>query len=427
MAQIRKRGNTYTISVYAGTDQNGRRIMKHATFAPSETTPKKIEKEVAAFAAEFENRIKNGLYFDGEKIKFGEFVEKWKENYAKANLTPRVYQDYEYMIRTKLMPTLGNMIINKIKAVHLQAIYSEMLDAGRAPATVKKVHAVASSIFTHAYKWNIIEENICRRVELPKTSSYRDVSCFNTEQASRFLNAISKPLPVKISGHDRIDQNGNPYHVDDYIEYKEVHLQFQVFFNLALFGGFRRGELIALTWNDIDFENNCVNVTKSTSGVKGGQIDKPPKTRASIRSVTLPSNCMQLLRKWRIKQREYSISIGSVWEGRMGRHFDDNYIFITDTGRQMDLATPYHKFKRIIRLYNESCGNEADMLPDIRLHDLRHTSATLLISQNVDIKTVSSRLGHSKTSVTLDIYTHALKQLDEKASDALDGLLNKHA
>lgn len=425
MAQIRKRGNSYTISVLVETDIHGKRIMKHTTFIPTETTPKKIEKEVAAFAMDFEKRIKSGLYYDGEKIKFKDFVSKWQNDYAKTNLTKRVYQDYERIINAKLMPTLGNMMLNKINVINLQSIYSDMIEQGRAPATVRKVHAVASSIFTHAYKWGIIQDNICKRVILPKMSSVNDISCFDSVQASKFLDAISKPMLVQIKGHDRTDQNGNVYHVKDYTEHINVHLQFQVFFNLALFGGFRRGELIALTWNDINFENSCVNITKSTSAVKGGQITKTPKTRSGIRSVTLPENCMKLLRHWKINQCEYALSIGSVWDGKTGKDFNDNYIFITDTGKQMHLDTPYRKLKTIISLYNASCQNDTDKLPDIRLHDLRHSNATLLISQNVDINTISSRLGHSKTSVTLDIYTHALKQLDEKASDALDNLLNK--
>ena len=88
----------------------------------------------------------------------------------------------------------------------------------------------------------------------------------------------------------------------------------------------------------------------------------------------------------------------------------------------MNLDTPYHKFKEVIALYNAQCEKEEDKLPNIRLHDLRHTSATLLLSENVDIETVSHRLGHSKASVTLDVYGHWLKETDEKASDTLENL-----
>ena len=85
--------------------------------------------------------------------------------------------------------------------------------------------------------------------------------------------------------------------------------------------------------------------------------------------------------------------------------------------------TPYKKFKKIIKRYNNTVTDEKDKLPDIPLHGLRHTSATLLISQNIDVKTVSNRLGHSQASTTIDIYTHALKQLDKKAAETLDNLL----
>ena len=114
------------------------------------------------------------------------------------------------------------------------------------------------------------------------------------------------------------------------------------------------------------------------------------------------------------------MAIGSQWIG-------ENHIFIQWNGKQMHPDTPYKTFKRIIKRYNETVKNESDKLPDIPLHGLRHTSATLLISQNVDVRTVSGRLGHAQTSTTMDIYSHALKEMDEKAADALDQLLNKKA
>lgn len=114
------------------------------------------------------------------------------------------------------------------------------------------------------------------------------------------------------------------------------------------------------------------------------------------------------------------MAIGSQWIG-------NNYIFIQQNGLQMHPDTPYKTFKKIIRRYNKTVIKEEEKLPDIPLHGLRHTSSTLLISQNVDVKTVSSRLGHAQTSTTMDIYSHALKKMDEKAAAVLDDLLVKKA
>ena len=119
---------------------------------------------------------------------------------------------------------------------------------------------------------------------------------------------------------------------------------------------------------------------------------------------------------------EMAVSLGSKWEGLRGDDYDKNSVFITDTGSQMCVDTPSHKFKEILDMYNATVEDESKKLPIIRLHDLRHTSATLLLSENCDIETVSHRLGHSKASVTLDIYGHALETKDRSASEKLTQL-----
>ena len=124
---------------------------------------------------------------------------------------------------------------------------------------------------------------------------------------------------------------------------------------------------------------------------------------------------MNLIRKYKSEQQRYRLSLGTYWKG-------NNYLFIQDDGKQMDLSTPNKVFQKVIRLYNES---HEDKLPEITLHGLRHTSATLLIAQNVDVKTVSSRLGHSETSTTMDIYAHALKKQDALAAESLGELFTE--
>ena len=127
---------------------------------------------------------------------------------------------------------------------------------------------------------------------------------------------------------------------------------------------------------------------------------------------------MQLAKQYRKEQLQHKLSLGPDWKGQ-------NYIFIQWNGQRMHPDTPYKKFKKLIKRYNNTVIDEKYKLPDIPLHGLRHTSATLLISQNIDVKTVSNRLGHSQASTTIDIYSHALKQLDKKAAETLDALLVK--
>ena len=172
---------------------------------------------------------------------------------------------------------------------------------------------------------------------------------------------------------------------------------------------------------------------------------KEPKTSAGIRDLVIPSDCIALLKLWKKEQRALCMKLGTAWKGhRDGLRedgtqdsFEDNTVFIQlDNGLPLHLSTPGHKFAEIIALYNSAIEKEAEQLeskaekqkklaeklPKIRLHDLRHTGATLLLGQNTDIETVSRRLGHSKASVTLDIYGHALPENDRQASDALEAM-----
>lgn len=130
------------------------------------------------------------------------------------------------------------------------------------------------------------------------------------------------------------------------------------------------------------------------------------------------------LRQWHKEQMMLSLHLQGLWKGYTGKEFDKNFIFIQmETGMPMDVGTPTHKFKEILKMYNETHGSE-NQLPEITLHELRHTSATLLLANGTDIETVSHRLGHSKASTTLDIYGHAMKKMDSKASDTLESILS---
>ena len=197
----------------------------------------------------------------------------------------------------------------------------------------------------------------------------------------------------------------------------EVPEQYRVLYNLAVYSGLRKGELLALEWSDIDFENSTVSVSKACSVVNGKQITKCPKTENSNRVVSIPEFLTRRLKALRRSRIEYRLSLGDYWQG-------DNWVFIQENGRQMSYYTPNQTMVKIVKRYN---ANHKEQLPAIPFHGLRHTSATLLIASKQDIRTVSSRLGHSQASTTLNIYAHALKENDKRASDALENILIKHA
>ena len=403
MASVRKRGNSYQITVSNGRDLTGKQLIETATFTPDpQRTDKQNQKALEKFIFEFEEKVKSGKFLDGEKLTFSKFTEKWLNEYAAVQLERTTVDIYKILLSVHILPVIGHLKLARIQPVHLNSMYNDMLytrkdgkEGGYSPTTIKRVHALISSILSTAVRWNILLENPCERVQPPKqTRSADNIKYFTLEQSEAFLGALEH------------DYNAGT-----------IRLQHVLFFQMALFCGLRRGELIALTWEDINMEKGIVSVTKSTSIVNGKPYTKAPKNKSSNRAVSLPASVLQLAKQYRKEQIKYRLSIGSQWDG-------DNYIFIQWNGRQMYPSTPYSTFKDIINRYNSRTEDSSQFLPDIPLHGLRHTSATLLISQNIDIRTVSGRLGHAQTSTTMNIYSHALQKMDEKAADTLEGLFH---
>ncbi len=431
MATVQKRGNSYKVMVSNGFDINGNRIRETTTFTPDPSmTEKQQQKALEKFVFDFEEKVKNGKFLKGEKITLKDFTDTWFKEYADQQLEKTTIAAYAEQLNQKILPALGHLKLSKIQPMHLQSFYNNLLEdgirkdgkkGGYSPSTIKKCHAILSSILTTAVHWQVIESNPCDRVSPPRQKNIiNDVKHFNLEQAEIFLQAIELQYSTTYKAHDRIDDTGKKYHVEAYTESRSIPTQLKVFFNLALFGGLRRGELIALTWDDINFDNNVISITKATGYTGKETITKAPKNKSSVREVKIPGPVIDMLKKCRKEQQELRLSLGDQWQG-------DNYIFIQWNGKQMNLSTPYHAFKDIINKYNSTVVDAADQLPDIPLHGLRHTSATLLISENVDVRTVSARLGHAQTSATMNIYAHSLKKLDEKAADTLDNLIKRKA
>lgn len=423
MASIKAKPNgTYLITVSLGRDRNQKQLFERITFKPTKTTPKAIEKEVQQFANDFEKKVKEGEFFSGEKITFKDFMEVWEKNWAVDHLTQSVREGYVDILERRVLPVIGSLKISKISASHIQNIYLKMRDEGKAPKTIRRTHTAINSVFRYAYKMGVVQENVCNRCEMPKLKTDTDLHYYTVEQAKKLLSLLTQDYTTTHKAHTRtLKKTGESYIVPEYIETHHIPTQWKSYFTLAIYGGFRRGEMVALTWEDIDFEKETISINKAVAKTKTGQIIKETKTVAGNREIKMPSSCFSLLKEWKLEQMGLSMSLGEKWTGYRGKSFDKNWVYIQlDSGARMDVDTPSHKFKSILNLYNSNCENEEDKLPIIRLHDLRHTSATLLLSQNVDIETVSHRMGHSKASITLDVYGHWLKETDEKASNVLN-------
>lgn len=437
MASIQRRGNTYRFRVSCGFDTEGKRVFKTMTFTPQHKEgTKAYEKEIDDAARDFERRVKEGSFLDGEHLTYKDVTLRWLENRAKKK-SPSGRQklsdggeSYLAAIERYAYPAFGSMKIAQIQTIHIQNLVDELERRGLSPAYIKRIFVAINSVFRYAKPLKLIKENPCSDCELPMVERDTALHYFTKDQAMTFLNkALTMEYKDTIRAHSRIDDTGKEYFVREYTEIHLIPLQFRVLYSLLVFGGFRRGEIAALTWRDIDFNNRSVSINKAAAARKAGTVIKSPKTSAGIRTVTLPSSCFDLLRRWKTEEKKIRISLGSAWQG--ADDFEDANIFIQSTGKMIDLNTIGHKFREILERYNrmvdaaikEGMATEQDKLPLIRLHDLRHTSATLLIGSGCDIETVSKRLGHSKASVTLDVYAHPLEENDYTAAQMLDKMI----
>jgi len=446
MASITERKNkegkitSYLIAVTLGRDEAGNKIRETKTIKARDlkaTTPAKARKEVEQYATEFEKAVKDGSAFlSGDRITFTDFVEYWNENaltqkVLSGTLSKGTQEWYCSMLTNHVLPHIGHMKLNQIKAPHIDKIVARLLKDGRKPRTIRSVFTSIRSCLDYAVRKDIIRDNPCARCEpLPVIRKDGDLHVFTEDQVKRFLNeALYLEYDTPIKGHTRSYKekgDGQPFKVNDYTEHRSVPLQWRVYFTLAVFGGFRRGEMIGLNWEDVDPETQTITIRKAVAlSSDNVQYIKAPKTEAGKRTIILPKVCFDLLGDWKKEQKQICMKLGSAWDGYRGRDFEKNPVFIqTDTGKRMNVQSPSAKFHKILKAYNKTVP-EADQLPLIRLHDLRHTNASHLVASGVDFETIARRLGHSKPSFTLDVYGHALPENDEKASNKLEQIFTK--
>jgi len=438
MASIQKTKNgDFRIRVSAGFDGNGKRRFFSETYTPTSKTPKAIEKEVTHHAEVLEEKVSKGKISIDGGIKFSDLVEKWVTGWAVDNLTESQVDSYTRNLELYVIPFLGNLRLSKIKKSHCQQVIDDMKEKGLSVGTMKRAVCAMSSVLKYALRLEIINAlpyDRDRQLIIPKDTKDNEIHCFSVEQSRTFLSALRLQYPVKYGQRKRSDSEGNTYSVTGYEVEKSIPLQWQAYFTLALMGGLRKGEMLALEWRDIDFEERSVSITKAIANTKKhGQIVKSTKTESGKRTVHVPLECIELLEAWRDEQIEMSSL--SAWEGN--KDIEKNPVFIQDTGKRMDLYTPTAKFKKVLNTYNryiDSLIEEADTeaqkkallekkLPVIRLHDLRHCFATLLISEGVDIVTVSKVMGHASPSITTDVYSHLLAKKNKEVADVFTRLL----
>ena len=427
MASIKKRKDAYCITVSIGYDAQGKKLTRSTTYRPDPYTAtgktksdSVIRKEVAEYAVDFERKVKSGVITADSSMKFSELVSRYLAEYAFVELTRNTAEGYQNILNNRLVPEFGHMKINDLchGQLVIQKYFNQLAKTNKggkrlATSSIRREMAVFSSVMSWAVNMQLIPNNPLLNVRTPK-EAYKEPSpkSFTIEELKRFLAALDEPQTATYKAHTRTVATGTVCRVKEYQEQRSLPEQYKLFFVMAALSGARRGELLALTWPDLDFDACTISISKSISKTSAGIIVKSTKTASGVRVVNMPISVMQLAKTWKKHQIEQRLKLGTAWKGH------DN-IFCQADGSTMYPDSVTARFRQIINNHNAKCRPE-EALPEISLHGLRHTAASILINQHTDVATVSKRLGHSRTSVTLDIYTHAIQEADKAAADTLE-------
>lgn len=406
MAYTRKRGKNYQITVSLGRDSMYRPIQESMTFRPEPGwSESRIKKELNKAAVAFEETVRSGQLYKQSKMFFSEFAEQWFDTYVKVRLALNTQIKYDDVLRNHLPPAFGKYKLCDLTPHRIQTFlnsyYEEPIQYSH--ATVQKVFTVLRSIFKKAYQWQVIKENPISRVELMRMGQTgNQEKCFSAEECAAFLSYLDTLYEQPLTEHP----------LDN------LRIQFKVLYTIILYGGFRKGEALALTWDDIDFDAGQISISKSVVYHEKKMQIKAPKTTGSVRLVSMPDSVMDLLQRFHTLQAQQKELLQDFWP-------ESNWLFTQHDGSLMNYHTPYHTFQKILKRYNKE--HPEHPLPMIPLHGLRHTNATLMLANHSDLASVAARLGHSQTSTTLNTYTHAVKSAERETGQLLEKLLTSHS
>lgn len=394
-----KGGNviSYRIRVSQGFDYNGKRITPITTTfnVPAGLTEKQALKEARRFAEDYEKQC-SYLGCVNSNMKLGDFCPQYLE-IAKATLSPTTYEFYKLKITTLIIPALGHLKLKDITPAHIQQFVNEISKMPKekrsgqpnekgdtlSPSTVRRYLTVLQSVFKQAVKLGLIPESPAKmeRLTLPKAQAPK-IEIFTKQEAAEMLSCLERE-----------------------------DLQFQTLVQLAIFTGARRGELAALKFSDIDFEQSKITIERAAYKLKGQPLATKPPKDYETRTVTINDSCVELLKLLKAEKISDAQRLGSQW-------IEGNWVFTQWNGEMMNPMTPTKQFSKFL---------EKNGLKHRKFHSLRHTSATLLLYAGVNIKQVQGRLGHGDIETT-NKYLHLIEEADVEAVNKLDiMLLPKHA
>ena len=320
--------------------------------------------------------IEKGEYVGKKKLTTEAYLQDWLETYAVTNCTAKTVQGYKQSINCYTAAIAG-ITLQKLDATHIQPIYAGMIKRGLSNRTADALHKALSIALNTAIKQGILKRNPLDNVIAPKVAK-KEVEVWDAEMRTRAMTVLKGS-------------------------------QYGDFYQLGLMTGMRRGELAGLKWANVNLANKQLQVVNTLQRITGqGLVNGQPKTERSRRSIALSTDTVALLHEIRGKQMTQQLEVVDAWT-------DSGYVFTSADGMPVDPNLATRAFKKVLA----SAG-----LPKLTIHGLRHTHATILLEQGVNPKVVSERLGHASVATTMDIYSHVLPDMQEKAALAIDAALS---
>ena len=364
------RGDSYRIKVSLGKDTvTGKYTAYYETFRGNK---KDAEKRLRQLLTELDK----GIFVRSGKITLGEYLNGWLLDYVLPNLSPKTHELYAYICSKHIFPELASITLVDLKPTHLQHLYAQKQASGLSNRTVQLIHVTLHKALKNAIKVGLLSRNVAEAVDTPKIQR-REMRTMNETDLHIFLE---------------IARNTEYY---------------SLFYTL-LFTGCRRAEALALRWSDVDLLLCQLSVTRSMQFVDNKVTFKQPKTVKSRRLIALsPSTVTVLQEYWEAKNRmRQTLDLPLIT--------DNDLVFSHWDGTPLLPNSVTHAWMKLVR----RCG-----LKGIRLHDARHTHASLLLKQGVHPKIVQERLGHAGIAITLDLYSHVAPGLQQAAANKFDDIV----
>ncbi|GAF14889.1 integrase [Bacillus sp. JCM 19046] len=371
---FRKRGNTWSFTIDIGRDPaTGKRLQRTKGGF-------KTKKEAQNHCASLIDQLNKGVSFDNEHVKVGEFIDHWLEHVAKRKVTERTLLNYSRVLNKRIRPHLQEMKLKELKLHHGQALVSKMLEEEKSERYIEYAFTCFRNVLNYAVKSEILVKSPLEHLELPRPRRAQ-ISTWTAEEIKRFMQFSQVENPI--------------YMIPLYI---------------AAHTGMRRGEVLGLQWDHVDLIRKKISVEFSLAYDEPNHkfILTEPKTQSSYRQITIDDNLVNVLKEHRKRQLKMHDLFGN-------KNDDWNLVCANHDGGPLYGRMVAHHFDQVAK----KAG-----LNKIRIHDLRHSHATLLLRMGVNPKIVSERLGHSSIKMTLDVYSHVTEDMQEKTADMIGDILN---